>query len=100
VRRTAVLCVLVLAGCGTNPQDPTTRVELFATHVHELAKRASSATATGDRAELQELLTEARLAQEDIEQTVPVDEPGREQALRDARTLVRRVSGDLERVPQ
>jgi hypothetical protein len=100
--RAALACAaaLALAGCGTNPQDHTTRVALFSAHVGELSKRASSATATGDRSELQELLAEARLAQEDIEQTVPIDEPGRDRALLQARTLVRRISGDLAQVPR
>jgi vacuolar-type H+-ATPase subunit E/Vma4 len=97
VRRAALVALVVFAGCGTNPQDRVTRVQTFASHVEQVATSARAAARNHDERALDELLDEARLAQEDIESTVPLDAPGREPALRRAREVVESVSLALER---
>jgi hypothetical protein len=57
----------------------------LAEHERTILNRAA---ATRDRLVLQELVTQARLGQEDIEGTVPFGAPGREPALEGARLTV------------
>jgi hypothetical protein len=97
VRRAALLALAALAGCGANPHDSVPRVDTFADHVEQVATRARAAAHTHDERVLDELLDEGRLAQEDIEQTVPLDAPGRETALRRAREVVKSISVALSR---
>jgi hypothetical protein len=90
----------MLAGCGANVQDPgdpqARRVQAFSDHAAQITTRAKAAGRTHESLALQELLTEARLAQEDIEQTVPLGTPGREGALTAARDAVELTLAALE----
>jgi hypothetical protein len=99
VRRAALLVAVVIAGCGTNPQDPgdpqARRVTALDSHVAAIAKRAQAAEGTHEVLVLEELIGEARLAQEDIESTVPFGAPRREEVLRRAQETVRAISSEI-----
>jgi hypothetical protein len=87
----ALAALAALAGCGTNPKDPGTSAQALAEHEAQLSVRAEAAARNSERLVLQELLSEARLGQEAIEQTVPFGQPGRDAALSGSKEVVRAI---------
>jgi hypothetical protein len=90
MRRALAVAAVLLAGCGTNVQDPgdpqARRVSAFAEHgrsVNDQMAAAARALVSGratpheTRHVVAELLAEATLAREDVTSTVPIGIAGR-----------------------